>query len=62
MVVERKCQTPGYIGLKGEEIDIAARIAAIADVFDAICSKRCYKSASTCEEALSVIFPSLTLE
>ena len=28
--------------MKGEEIDMAARIAAVADVFDAICSKRSY--------------------
>lgn len=30
-------------GLKGEEINIAARIVAIADVFDALGSKRIYK-------------------
>jgi putative two-component system response regulator len=35
----------GYpIGLKGEEIHIAGRLSAIADVFDALDSKRCYKS------------------
>lgn len=32
-------------GLKGEEIDISARIVAIADVFDAIGSDRVYKKA-----------------
>ena len=30
-------------GLKGEEIPLSARIMAIADVFDALVSKRCYK-------------------
>ena len=30
-------------GLKGEEIHIAGRITAVADVFDALGSKRCYK-------------------
>ncbi|MDR2789176.1 MAG: DUF3369 domain-containing protein, partial [Candidatus Accumulibacter sp.] len=30
-------------GLKGEEINIYGRITAIADVFDALCSARCYK-------------------
>ncbi|WP_100644322.1 DUF3369 domain-containing protein [Alteromonas facilis] len=30
-------------GLKGEDIDIAGRISAIADVFDALGSDRCYK-------------------
>ena len=34
----------GYpLGLKGEKIPIEARIMAIADVFDALGSKRCYK-------------------
>lgn len=32
-------------GLKGEEIHIFGRITAIADVFDALASKRCYKEA-----------------
>lgn len=30
-------------GLKAEEIDIFARIAAVADVFDALACERCYK-------------------
>ena len=34
----------GYpLGLKGADIPIAGRIAALADVFDALGSKRCYK-------------------
>ena len=32
-------------GLKGEEIDIVGRITALADVFDALASDRCYKKA-----------------
>lgn len=32
-------------GLSGEEIDIAGRITALADVFDALASERCYKQA-----------------
>lgn len=32
-------------GLKGEEIHIYGRIVAIADVFDALSNKRCYKEA-----------------
>jgi response regulator RpfG family c-di-GMP phosphodiesterase len=36
----------GYpAGLKGEQIDISGRIVALADVFDALGSKRCYKEA-----------------
>jgi len=31
--------------LKGEQIPLSARIVAIADVYDALCSKRCYKEA-----------------
>ncbi len=32
-------------GLKGEEISVGGRITALADVFDALGSKRCYKEA-----------------
>jgi putative nucleotidyltransferase with HDIG domain len=45
----------GYLGYKGTNIDKAARIAAIADVFDAICSKRCYKNSLSCEQAKEII-------
>lgn len=37
--------------LKGEQIDKYARCVAIADVFDALVSKRCYKTAWTPEKA-----------
>lgn len=30
-------------GLKGDEIPLCARIMAVVDVFDALCSERCYK-------------------
>ncbi len=43
-------------GLKGTEIPIEARIAAVADVYDAITSKRVYKDAETHESALNEIF------
>lgn len=32
-------------GLKGEDIHIFGRITAVADVFDALCTNRCYKKA-----------------
>ncbi len=42
-------------GLKGEEIPLSARIMAIADVFDALVSKRCYKKEMSFEEAVECI-------
>ena len=42
-------------GLRGEAIPLAGRIAAIADVFDALCSKRSYKDAFPDEQALGII-------
>ena len=42
-------------GLKGEEIPIAAEVVALADVYDALTSERCYKKAYSHEEALKMI-------
>ncbi len=42
-------------GIKGEEIHIFARITAIADVFDAITSVRCYKDAWPMEKAFDLL-------
>ena len=41
--------------LKGEEIPLEARIMALADVFDALVSQRCYKSAMGFDEAFELI-------
>ena len=41
--------------LKGEEIPLSARIMAIADVFDALVSERCYKKPYPPEEAFKII-------
>lgn len=46
----------GYpYGKAGEEIPLCARIMAVADVFDALTSKRCYKEAYSYEEAFLII-------
>jgi HD-GYP domain-containing protein (c-di-GMP phosphodiesterase class II) len=42
-------------GLHGEEIPVEGRIVALADVFDALTSRRCYKPAFTVEKALEII-------
>lgn len=42
-------------GLRGEEIPILARICAVADVFDALTSRRPYKQSWTVEEAAAWI-------
>jgi len=41
--------------LSGEAIPLAARIFAVADVFDALCSRRPYKEAMTFEAAMSIL-------
>ncbi|WP_448566794.1 HD domain-containing phosphohydrolase [Thalassotalea ganghwensis] len=46
----------GYpLGLKGDEIHIFARIVAVADVFDALTHKRCYKDAWPMKEVLGYL-------
>ena len=42
-------------GLKGEEIPVEARIAALADVFDALSSKRVYKAAFPREKCVKIV-------
>lgn len=46
----------GYMGkLKGEAIPLEARIVTIADVYDALRNKRCYKPAMSHVEAIQII-------
>ncbi len=46
----------GYpYGLKGEQIPLIGRIVALADVFDALSSKRCYKESWETENILELI-------
>ena len=42
-------------GLKGEEIPLSARIVAVADIFDALVSKRQYKEGMTIEQAFEIM-------
>jgi HD-GYP domain-containing protein (c-di-GMP phosphodiesterase class II) len=42
-------------GLKGEEVPVEGRITILADVFDALSSKRVYKEAFTEEEVLCIL-------
>lgn len=42
-------------GLTGDEIPISAQVVALADVYDALVSKRCYKDAFSHEKAVQMI-------
>ncbi|MHB8697741.1 MAG: HD domain-containing phosphohydrolase [Sulfuricaulis sp.] len=51
-----KCDGTGYPGaLAGDQIPLAARIVAVADVFDALSSNRPYKKAWPIDEAVQFI-------
>lgn len=46
----------GYpVGLSGEDIPISARIVTLADVYDALRSKRCYKEGFSHEKSLDIM-------
>lgn len=46
----------GYpMGLKEDEIPLSARIMSIADVFDAVSQKRCYRDAMPLEDCFEII-------
>lgn len=46
----------GYpLGLKGEDIPISGRLMAVADVYDALISKRVYKEAYSHDKVVSII-------
>lgn len=60
MYHHEKYDGTGYpTGIKGEEIPIEARIMALADVFDALVSKRCYKDAYSYDKAFGIIKESI---
>ena len=56
MTHHEKWDGSGYPrGLKGESIPLSGRVVALADVFDALTSKRCYKPAFSLEESMKII-------
>ncbi len=46
---------PEHKNISGEQIPLSARIVSVADVFDALSHKRCYKEAWSIEEAFNEI-------
>ena len=53
---QEKWDGSGYPrGLKGEEIPVSGRLMALADVYDALISKRVYKPPMTHEKAVAII-------
>jgi putative two-component system response regulator len=54
---QEKWDGSGYPqGLKGEQIPISARLMAVADVYDALISRRVYKPAMPHEKAVQIIW------
>jgi putative two-component system response regulator len=43
------------LGLQGEDIPIEGRITAVADVFDALSTKRCYKEAFPIDKCFQIM-------
>lgn len=53
---QEKWDGTGYpLGLRGEQIPVAARLMAVADVYDALISRRVYKEPLSHEEASAII-------
>ena len=56
MYHHEKWNGKGYpAGLAGEDIPLSARVMAVADVFDALISDRCYKKGFPYDKAFSII-------
>ena len=56
MYHHEKWNGKGYpTGISGEEIPLSARVMAVADVFDALVSKRSYKKPFTFDQAIGII-------
>lgn len=46
---------PKFVSLKGKDIPLSARIVAVADVFDALSNRRCYKEAWSIDDSFTEI-------
>lgn len=46
---------PEFVSLKGKDIPLSARIVAVADVFDALSNRRCYKDAWSIDDSFTEI-------
>lgn len=46
---------PQFVSLKGKDIPLSARIVAVADVFDALSNRRCYKDAWSIDDSFTEI-------
>ena len=56
MYHHEKWDGKGYpTGLAGTDIPLCARIMAVADVFDAVSAKRCYRDAMPLEKCYDII-------
>jgi putative two-component system response regulator len=56
MTHHEKWDGSGYPrGLRGEEIPLMGRVTAVADVFDALTMKRCYKPPFSMEQSVGII-------
>ena len=42
-------------GMAGEDIPLCARIMSVADVFDAVSAKRCYRDAMPLEQCFEIV-------
>ena len=55
-IQRRKSDQYGYPdGLSRKQIPLCARIMAVADVFDAVSAKRCYRDAMPLEQCFQII-------
>jgi len=53
---QEKWDGSGYpLGLKGEAIPVSARVMAVADVYDALISRRVYKDSMSHEKAVAIL-------